>query len=64
MTEDHRGSDWENSDVTPCGLVGQINDILMVEATESSKTSLHVYRTTRRHIPEDSNTSIKFSKSG
>jgi hypothetical protein len=49
-----------------CAVVSEgrvINDILMMEAMESSATSLHLYRITRCHIPQDSNSVMKFCKS-
>jgi hypothetical protein len=36
-------------DVAPCTLVA-----LMMEAANTSKTSIYFYQTTRRNIPEDS----------
>jgi hypothetical protein len=49
-----------------CAAVSEgrvINDILMMEAMESSETSLHLYQIARRYIPQDSNSFMKFCKS-
>jgi hypothetical protein len=40
-------------DVAPCSLV-DIDRRIAVKATSSSETSVNIYQTTRRNIPEDS----------